>query len=134
MKPDFWLIFTEYRKLEPPRKCWIESRCSIGRRDDVFVTKVNPPIELEEEKYRTVSLDRVYIANRHKGFNIADMKKWWVIKNWPIYVHVAKIRENCELGLHEVAEDSFDIMVWGEVYPDIDSAWKELHSVYKKED
>jgi hypothetical protein len=124
-KPDFYMVSSEWKPLYEPRKCWVQCRFSYLQRNDLFLIKVKPNISYEDKKDGTTIFDEMVIASRHEGYTIDG------IKEWPLYVHLIKLRKTIGSDVIKLSEDDIETIAWAELYPSLYLAKKAMR-IYKK--
>ena len=107
--PDFYLASTDSKILEEPRRCWQVKRVTAGRRHDLLMARIDPPLPpLEYRDNLTINL--VLLATRHRGASL------FPINEWPVYVHVARPLVDNPESRDKFLEGEFTSMLWGELY------------------
>lgn len=114
--PDFYLASTEGYDMEAPRRAWRVKRMSSPHRDDLLLTRIDPPIHGEE--YINCDIDLVLLATRHNGASL------FPITEWPVYVHVARVLVDVEARTH-LEENEFQSIAWAELYKTEEDAIKK---------
>ncbi len=109
--PDFYLTSSEGYGLEEPRKCWRVKRLAYGQRDDLALIEVEPAIIYQDPHEGNVSLKHIVIAPRHAGASVFS------ISEWPVYVHVARLKESISPDEAKVKDSNIENIAWAELYP-----------------
>ena len=102
--PDFYLASSEGYGLEEPRSCWRIKRVIGGRRDDLLMTRLDPPIQ------RRRDINLVLLATRHVGASLFPITKW------PVSVHVCRIRVDNPESRDSFLQIEFKSIAWAELY------------------
>lgn len=107
---DFYLASTEGYGLEHPRKCFIIRRLSTETRQDLLLVRVVPPLIVQKRAIGSGDLELVVLATRHRGSTL------FPIKEWPVYVHVARAKHVNSIEADIVSQDDLEVVAWGELY------------------
>ena len=107
--PDFYLASTDSEVLEEPRRCWRIKRVATGHRDNLLMTRIDPPIP-PLKYWDNLSINLVLLATRHRGASL------FPINEWPVYVHVARPLVDNPESRDRFLEGEFASMLWGELY------------------
>jgi len=109
--PDFYLVSSEGYGLEEPRKCWCVRQLSHGKRDDLILVYINPPIIYQDSNEGSLTLDQVILAGKYVGYPI------YTLKNWPIHVYVVRSKKPISNDIFKLEKDKIQNIAWAELYP-----------------
>jgi hypothetical protein len=107
---DFFLASSEGYGLEQPRSCKRVKRLSSDTRDDLLLVKIAPPLIGQAYGLGARDIDTLIIATRHKGVSL------FPIKEWPVFVHVARLLIDNPEERDRVHDDEFKLIAWAELY------------------
>jgi len=117
--PDFCLVSSDYYHLENPRRAWCQKRMTGAGRNDLLLTKIDPPVIYEGYGYGAKSTDVVLFATRHVGASL------FPITQWPVSVHVlCPIIDNVE-DRDSLQKGEFQNIAWAELYKTEEDARKK---------
>ena len=108
--PEFYLASSEGYGMEEPRSCWRLERLASAKRDDLLLIKIDPPLPGQKYGLGGHDLDRVLVATRHDGASL------FPIKEWPVFVHVARLLSNIPQEHRPLREEDFESIAWAELY------------------
>lgn len=108
--PDFYLTSSEGYGLEEVRACYKERRLMNGHPDEYMLCEIDPPIVGQPYGLGAQEIYRVIIASRHSGYSI------FAIKDWPGYVHVARLIRDVSGDKFAIAENDIESIGWAEIY------------------
>jgi hypothetical protein len=110
-KPDFFLASSEGYRLEEPRSCKRVKRLRSDDRDDLLLVEIDPPLIGQPYGLGGRDIDTLLVATRHKGDSL------FPIKEWPVFVHVARLLIPNAEGREHIHGDEFESIGWAELYP-----------------
>lgn len=120
-KPDFFLASSEGYRLKEPRSCKCLKRLRSDNRDDLLLVKVEPPLIGQHYGLGNQDINVLLIATRHKGESL------FPIKEWPVFVHVARLLIDHPEERERIRDDEFELIAWAELYPtEIDARVKAM--------
>lgn len=108
--PDFYLASSEGYGMEEPRSCWRLKRLATDKRDDLLLTKIDPPLLGQKYGLGDRDVDVVLLATRHKGASL------FPINEWPLFVHVARLLIESPQEQTSLREEDFESIAWAELY------------------
>jgi len=108
--PDFFLASSEGYRLEEPRRCKRIKRVRSDNRDDLLLVKVEPPLIGQRYGLGGRDIDTLLVATRHEGDSL------FPIKQWPVYVHVARLLIENPEQREQIHDDEFESIAWAELY------------------
>jgi len=117
--PDFFLASSESYDLEGPRVCWRIRRLATVDRDDLLLIRIAPPLIGQKYGMGAQDIDEVVVAARHRGSSL------FPISEWPIAVHVARLKKALPANNDQVGADALDLIAWAELYPTAERAQRK---------
>lgn len=114
--PDFYLTSSEGYGLEEIRACYKERRLINGHPDGYMLCEIDPPIAGQSYGLGGQDIHRIVIASRHSGYSV------FAIKDWPAYVHVARLTRDLSDGKFIIAENDIESIGWAEIYESVAAA------------
>lgn len=114
--PDFFLASSEGYDMEEPRACWRIRRLATDHRDDLLLIRIAPPLIGQKYGLGGKDIYEVIIATRHQGASL------FPVTEWPLYVHVARLKKNLPVDQSHVEGDAFESIAWAELYPTAERA------------
>ncbi len=109
-RPDFYLTSSEGYNLEEVRACYKERRFMNGHPDGYLLCEIEPPILGQPHGLGGQDIHRVVLASRHAGYSVFS------IKDWPVYVHVARLTCDDFGDKFIIAENDIESIGWAEIY------------------
>jgi hypothetical protein len=109
-RPEFYLASSEGYDMEEPRACWRVRRLSTKDRDDLLLVRIEPPLIGQKYGLGDKDIHQVIIATRHQGASL------FPISEWPIYVHVARLKVKLAENRIRLEPDEFVSIAWAELY------------------
>lgn len=100
----------------------LASRGYEGERDDYLLVRIEPPIIGQRYGLGGRDIDCVLLATRHEGASL------FPIREWPVFVHIARLRIEHPEDRDEVNDDELSSIMWGELYPTEEDAEGGLES------
>jgi hypothetical protein len=93
-----------------PRRCWCLKRLGTGKRNDLLLVRIDPPLSAMSDMPPGIDLSLVILATRYVGNSLFPVNKW------PLDVHVA-LPLVTELERRETLRaDEFKSVAWAELY------------------
>ncbi|MCC7047273.1 MAG: hypothetical protein IT562_11225 [Alphaproteobacteria bacterium] len=97
--------------MDAPRACWRIRRLSTKSRDDLLLVRIEPPLVGQKYGLGGEDIHEVIVATRHQGASL------FPISEWPLYVHVARLKVAVPENRDRLEPDEFDSIAWAELYP-----------------
>jgi hypothetical protein len=98
-----------YERRKAPLLAALVRRLRYGKRDDVLLVEIDPPLIGQPYGLGARDLDQVVLATRHLGHSIFDTS------DWPKYVHVARLLVEFD-GQDELRLGDLEVIGWAELY------------------
>jgi hypothetical protein len=106
--PDFYLTSAgEAEAVARPRACYSGPFISDGRRNDLLMVDIDPPID---KMVFGKPLARIVLASRLEGWTLRKPR------NWPIPVYVARLRDTVPSDTRAVAPEDVQLIAWGQLF------------------
>ncbi len=118
--PDFYLTSAgEGEAVARPRACYCGPFISDGRRDDLLMADIDPPVDT---MVFGKPLRQIVLASRLDGWTLRKPR------NWPIPVYVARLRDTVPSSARVVSPEDVLLIAWGELF----QTESEAQSVYRQ--
>ncbi|MGQ0592132.1 MAG: enhanced serine sensitivity protein SseB C-terminal domain-containing protein [Gammaproteobacteria bacterium] len=114
--PDFYLTSSEGYNLEQIRACYKRQRLLGDHPDGYMLCEIAPPILGQSYGLGKQDIHEIIIASRHAGYSIFS------IKEWPVYVHVARLTSDAVSDKFIIAKDDIESIGWAEIHESSASA------------
>ncbi|MEO7841272.1 MAG: hypothetical protein ABIU06_18170 [Anaerolineales bacterium] len=114
-KPDFYMTSSE-GYMPAVYKCFSIKRLRLMDRNDLLLIRIEPSLSGTRYKLPNTEIDKIFIASRHRGESLFQIKKW------PVSVYVlAPLTEQSE-EMEELKENECKLIAWAEIYQTESSA------------
>lgn len=108
--PDFYLTSSEITSLGPWRACYKEKRLLGDHQEGYMLCSIEPPIIGQPYGLGDQDIQEIILANRHDKHSI------FVVREWPVYVHLARLLRNIPTGEFLILEKDIKSIGWGEIH------------------
>ena len=106
-EPDFYLVSSDGYGFDEPRSCWRIKRVIGGERDDLLLTRVDPPAPIW---FGRAHVTLVLLATKHVGFSLFPITKW------PTLVYVARPLVPDPESRDRFLKNVYNLIAWAELY------------------
>ena len=111
----FYLSSLESKAFKKVRKCILKKKISFDTGKDVYIAKIDPPLE-NGELFRNQEIDQILLSHRHEGHLISTSSVF------PIFVFICRFRGEISKIASKINSSQVQILAWGELYRSYEDA------------